>query len=470
MRGFAAPEKPADRVSRGGKSIEPDDDIYNDALARLRTAKQSKRKLSYTSAFHVCRPSYCDPENESSLIRQGLLKGPPLTDNVYLCNLGAVHVCTKKSCNLYAGSHDNVCPISGLQAGNIYSSYSKHDGRTWYTRPEFENIGSSKINSVFVQQTLIASAVDKRRLLTQSGSMVDVMKQQRRQATKRLRKASSLSNTTTASQVPPPAPPAPCTPTVKEHLPSGKVYKRVKRTTYNRATSIKTVRTKAKGITRLLLFSNNRQRLNDKARAMYEKQALDARDTYIKGCMTDGVFAFLTDIYRLMANKRSQPLPLQIFEFDQTLFDYYVDVICQVWKLITKYYVHPKQKQYDEDTGDEIVPKINVEHVCIGVLYNMQRGWKYKDTYLLPLDDFLFCNLPRVNDLPEFNGIGKPACTSGTSILKQTYENAIASKVPLSDLTIKVEHLKETTRYENGEKVDTMPKVFMCTSRKPKLK
>lgn len=461
------PEGMHDRVWQGGVTIEPEDPCYSRVLQRLSAAKQAKRKLSRTRVAHLCHKNKCHPENESDLIRQGLLKGPPLTKNVYLCDMGAVHVCTARSCELYGNSFSQVCHISGLQTGNIYSSYSSDDSRTWYSRPEYENRGSSKKTAVFVQESFVTGSIDRRRLLSQSGSMISAMRTQRKQAAKRQRQRvtsmpeqalppTNIGNTAVAEQ-PKPAP-----------LPSGKAYKRIKRTTYNKPIPMSTVKLRAEKMVRLLLFSSCRQNLNQKMQAKHEKEACDARDTYIKGCMEDGQFGFATDIYRLMADKLSAPLPLDIFVFDESLFNYYVDVICQVWRLVTKYYVHPKHKQYDEDTGEEIFRKVNVDHVCIGVLYSMRLGWKFNKTFLLPQDNFLFCHLPRINDLTEFDGISKPACTSGSSILKTTYENAVNQSVPLSELTLKVEHLKETMRYENGKEVDTLPKVFLCKSRKVK--
>lgn len=434
------PANYASRVWRGGAAIERDDPLLARAIGRLKRGKDAKCALSATRRAHICRMDTCRPERESDMILQGHVDGPPLTNNVYLCDGGIVHVCTERSCDYYMNSPTHTCHITGLNIGTNVGCYDKNDSRTWYSKPRDMVTGTSKLSTVYVQEERVT--IDRRRLLTQSGSMVDVLIKERKRAIKR-------ASPEAAPPVPGPGP-------------EGGATRRPKRaTTYNRASSAEAVRKRAQHMVELLLHSSCRNALNKKAYARYQKEANDARDTYLKTCKERGQWGFVTDIYRVVANKLSQPLPLVIFNYNEAVLSYYVDVICQVWGIIVRYYVHPKLKQFDEE-GAEIVPKIDVDSVCIGVLYNMRYGYKYGETWLLPRDEFLFCHLPLINDLAEFQGISKPKYTKGTAILTNTYENAVSTNIPLNEISISEEGLKESVLVENGKQVDTTPWILKC--------
>jgi len=423
------------RVYVGGACIEPEDSLYNAVVKRLKAGKTAKRALSCAGEQHICLREACNPETEGDLIRQGWINGPPLSSNVYLCNLGGIHVCTVRSCCFYQNNRPHTCHISGLNAGNDYSGYSKHNPMSWYTKPEYE-ISGGAINTVFVQEKRVI--VNARRLLTQSGSMVDAMISERKKAKR------------------PPPPPGP------ETVPD---KKKPRRSMYNRAPSAKVVRKRAKAIVTLLLHSKHRVTINRRAQTEYDREAHHARETYLSACKDNGQFGFSVDIYRLMADKRSQPLPMVIFNYDETLLTYYVDVICQVWEMVLKYYVHPKHKQFDED-GAEIVPKIDVDSVCLGVLYDMRHGYKIGNTWVLPSDPFLMCNLPRINDLAVFENTKRSKYTKGQDILSTTYDNAINSQVPLAEISISVNGLKESVLVKDGKEVDTTPWILKCRSKR----
>jgi hypothetical protein len=430
------PAKHTSRLWEGGVSVEPEDPLYARAVGRLKRGKLIKRTLSSKRELHICRLDMCHPEREADMIIQGHVDGPPLTNNVFLCDGGIVHVCTERSCDYYASSPTHTCHITGLNAGVDVGCYDKNDSRTWYSKPRDMMTGVSKTGAVYVQEDRIT--IDRRKLLTQSGSMVDVLIKERKRAIKRRVSPAEVVVV---------------------------VSKRSKRvTTYNRASSGEVVRKRAQHMVELLLHSNCRGILNKKAYTRYQKEAKDARDTYLKTCKERGQWGFVTDVYRVVANKLSQPLPLVIFNYNEAVLSYYVDVICQVWGIIVKYYVHPKLKQFDDD-GEEIVPKIDVDSVCIGVLYNMRYGYQYGETWLLPRDEFLFCHLPLINDLAEFQGISKPKYTKGTAILTDTYENAVSTNVPLSEISITEEGLKESVLVENGVQVDAAPWILRCKRR-----
>lgn len=103
------------------------DPEFGQVLSRLRKAKG--KKLKVCGKEHECRHAHCCPESEADF-RQDQI---PISSNVYLCNLGVVHICSQEACGLYTSMPNQTCPISGRQydGGVIISSYSRSDPRTW---------------------------------------------------------------------------------------------------------------------------------------------------------------------------------------------------------------------------------------------------------------------------------------------------------------------------------------------------
>lgn len=113
----------------GRSLVDETDSQYGTVLARLRGAKTDMCETE--QFFHVCASSVCNPQSEPDLVSRNQLMGPPLSNNVYMCRYGVVHLCTESACGLYMSSRTLTCPISGVQYGMVYSSYDKHDNRTW---------------------------------------------------------------------------------------------------------------------------------------------------------------------------------------------------------------------------------------------------------------------------------------------------------------------------------------------------
>jgi len=84
---------------------------------------------------HQCSSQFCNPQSEVDIQKQ---KNLPITDtmsyNLFVCDLGAVHLCTVSECELYGSTQDQTCPVSGIQWASIVSNYSKNDSRTWYNK------------------------------------------------------------------------------------------------------------------------------------------------------------------------------------------------------------------------------------------------------------------------------------------------------------------------------------------------
>ena len=83
---------------------------------------------------HSCSVKYCDPQNEQTLIRRGLLAGPcVLPEHMYVCIYGDIHVCNENICMV-----EGPCLVSGMTMGIVheYSSYNSKDARTWEKKDE----------------------------------------------------------------------------------------------------------------------------------------------------------------------------------------------------------------------------------------------------------------------------------------------------------------------------------------------
>ena len=112
-----------------GKVVERTNSLFPATLLRLRAGKEVDIKTCEET--HICDATTCVPESEAMLVARGALSAPSLTCNVFLCNVGCVHICTQDSCSLYHSFANGTCPVSSFQFGINVSSYSKDDYRTW---------------------------------------------------------------------------------------------------------------------------------------------------------------------------------------------------------------------------------------------------------------------------------------------------------------------------------------------------
>ena len=104
--------------------------LYPVVVGRLKRA--CKVSAAGIIPHHYCSRFFCSPQNEVQYIRSGTLQQPCLSNNVYICKFGTLHLCTEKTCALYADAIDHTCPVSGIQYGVTgNSSYDKNDYRTW---------------------------------------------------------------------------------------------------------------------------------------------------------------------------------------------------------------------------------------------------------------------------------------------------------------------------------------------------
>lgn len=210
--------------------------------------------------------------------------------------------------------------------------------------------------------------------------------------------------------------------------------KKQKRTIHHHILTDEVVKFKASELVIKLLFSNARSKRNQDAILEHKRDATTARNTYITQRQKQRQLPYLTDVYRLVGHFTSQPLPLMEYEYDESLHDYYVNVIFQVWCLALKYYIPPQLKEYDEK-GAEIIPRLDLTDIALGTMYVMRQGLMHGNVVLLPRDEFLLVSLPLIHEMSYFD-INKKKITKGNAIITDTYNNAIASGIiPTLDVT-----------------------------------
>jgi hypothetical protein len=232
-----------------------------------------------------------------------------------------------------------------------------------------------------------------------------------------------------------------------------------------------TVREKAEALVQKLLFSSERVQQNMAAIAKHEREGREGRITYIKRQREAGQLPYFTDEYRVVSSATSQSLPLNELRFDMGMCAYLVSVIAQTWRIIMRFY---------DECDDKTAPKVDLESVCLGVLYEMRTGLSYPGgCVILPASEFLQENLPPAIELPRY-GIDRSGISKGEGILTRTYENALNSGHPISDIMLNLEELPATRGEEDqvalleGDNVpvtitSTGEKLFMPQSRKKKI-
>lgn len=371
-----------------GRFIESDqDEKYDEIVYRMR---KSKPDLVPQRKKHTCSRDECNPQSEEHLVQNGLLQGPPLSSNVYMCKYGTVHVCSTSSCRIFSYAHNQTCHISGQQLGTIVSSYDKNDSRTWYGGGgSGDRVPNSEIN------TSNSSATHKRARTKSAGGPEKIKKP------------------------------------------------RQKRKFAHKVLSEEAAKEQAASIIINLLYSSARTKRNQVAAEIFQKEAEKAKNTYVNQQRERGQLPFLVDICRLTGHYTSQPLPLKEFVLDEALKDYYVSVIYQVWCIIRKHIVPQKKKVFEEgESTKEVLPRIDFEAICLGVLYSMRNGMSVGGKQVLPVDEFLLQNLPIITDLTYF-GVEKSKITKASVMLSVAYQNAVGDGVPFEEIMIDVTKLPQ---------------------------
>lgn len=363
-----------------GRLIESDADRdFGRIIGRL---KKGKKDLNVTVLKgHRCSHEECNPQNEEHMVYAGSLEGPPLSSNIFLCKYGNVHICSASSCDLYAYSKSQTCPLSGYQWGLAVCSYDKNDYRTWKRGGHVETSSREHV-ALKLHNVLLFEDKDEN----------EKCKEKEDPLTKKKRVQELL--------VPP---------TKKRNTGSSSMVPLSKTGVLERSGDLITI----------LLFSNCRRACNLEALSNFKREAEKAKQTYINRRTEHRQLPYLTDILRLVGHYLSQPLPLIEMEPDEALKNHYAHIIWQVWQNIVEY-----TERIQEPDGTLVVPRLDFDMVALGTLYCMREGLQCDGVYVLPSDAFLMNMLPLVRDLDYFN-IKKKKITRGAHFIENTYKRAI---------------------------------------------
>jgi hypothetical protein len=234
-------------------------------------------------------------------------------------------------------------------------------------------------------------------------------------------------------------------------------------------------------IIKLLLWS--RQRV-DRNKVLHEEQSKAADlacSTYLQKQAQERQPPFFTDVYRIRAYILFCEAPLQILEFDESRFQYYVAILSQVWQRVQRFYVRDQDKERDANAV-EIVPRLDFDSVILATLYGMRLGYHQEGVRIIPYDAFLKQHLPLISDLITHFALPRDAITKGQRILRRSYENAFLDKVPVDQIELDSgalvaavpqvyeERIEVNERNQQFKITKSGERLFMPTSRRGKDK
>jgi len=371
------------------------------SVRRLTEVRKRVRDLATKHAQHECSEQMCAPRSERFYLQHGYIAPPIVCDCVFLCRLGAVHVCSPQTCTRYLENKHGMCPISGACYGNVYQTdYDKEDSRTWYQTPQ-----TSVVDEKGARQ--LERKKRSRMVLMQSGSIFEEEKVKEEQKV--------------------------------EDAPQEKMPKKGTKTWRNRTRQ--QLEQKVTRVLHALLFSHTRKQYNSDVAQKHEDAHRKEQEKYLQKCKTTGQFPNLIDLHTIGNYYNNLPLPMLNIEMDQVMLNHYVNLIMQVWGTVSKY-------------TDENATKVSIEAVALGTLYTLRQGLIYKGLEMIPKDPFMSQRgvLPIINDIVRF-GFTKKNVTCGEKLIDAAYNRAMMLKVCKDELMIDFSQIQE----QNQEEITMIP-------------
>ena len=191
---------------------------------------------------------------------------------------------------------------------------------------------------------------------------------------------------------------------------------------------------KAENLVEIILYSNCREKINEKFKRQQVKLCNKEKNAYTKEFYPVN----LPQLAMVQCKYDSKTVPLEILKRDPQRIEYYTFMIVQMYKKINQY----------------IDDKLCIESITLGLLYKMKQGLKIDGIIIIPIDLYLVEHLPVMNDLPVFN-IDKRKFTKGEQWINYSIEQARKQGVSLQDIALEERHIEAVT-------------VFKPTSRKKK--
>lgn len=322
---------------------------------------------------HACHEDFCNPQNEPDLIELGVLRGPAMTRNVWVCNKGVTHVCTRDTCRLgrLANRGEIVCPLSSI----VYATETRPEQRS---APEW----------------------------TPHWKPVSVADEKR-------------------ARYKPPAPAKRISSNAQERAAN------VKKNLPKKAAVLQ----RAHSTISLLLYSSVRKTINNEY--VKQCRARCARDIiqYRATCDAHNQLPRLTRIIELTNNAWVEGMPFVILNRDPSVIGLYGNIICQIWDRLLRFMLTPVMIKGKYSMLFAQGKRPNLDQVILGALYLMRNGYAPKGSVMLPRDPFLETHLPMQKDLHRFE-IAKKSVAPGMGLLRDMYNAALAARIPEQKLRL----------------------------------
>lgn len=389
---------------------------------RIINARQSEG-ISGTFVTHTCRRDVCNPRCEQDLIDNAILPptSKPIHPHVYVCKLRGVHVCGPDKCQAYIGTHDGVCPVSGVYLGHTEGergSYVPQERRTakWKRTGGVKGMIGKLARELTAEQEERAQRAAQKRLRETEEAQKTFEEKRQRGAFGKVFKKEPVDEEDGGNAIVKVEPGAPQQPQKK----------RGRANFYGSANKRRNFREEAENIICHLLYSKIRKKLN----AEKDQKRKAKRNQTISQYYADraGVtFPIMVEVEGHRIKYDLHPPHLKIIKRDDALVAHYVDMVMHVWNIVT-------QSPWGLKT-----PNYVFEAHTLATLYLMRHNLVIGGVVYLPADPYLF-NLPANIDLPLFatgsrkNVFESATITSGKQNIRNAYLSAIGAGWPVRDL------------------------------------
>lgn len=395
---------------------------YTDAeLDRFATVLlRAKMGRKVVDTYHVCTGLECNPQNESSLLRKGILNPVAMTgcNDIYICDKGGVHVCTRDRCNA-----ETVCHISGCKYANTVSHYSK---------------GKSHSIDQYAKNTKRYSRVKKRSVVKKDPETHKWTVLTERYQDNRKRKAEeNMKNKRKGKRS-----------KVMEAIRNGRFPDTVTEQTRNQ------MREGARALVYKILFDNTiRRRLNADRKKGPEKRLACLIEGYRKDC-SNAMQEICSDWFRIFHMNTVGSVEL-ICELKKTPENIekareIIDMIMHAWEIICKY----------GGKGNRNAGPVLCCNVTLATLYQLQEGVAINGHEIFKKYVWLLYVLPYEKELKYYqNGLKDKdflkAFRTGKDTIRKAFETAIESGA--SDAEICFEEKRKLMRVDRLRKEALKP-------------
>ena len=376
------------------------DDAINASAARITLARGTEMR---DARAHHCRRRDCQPQCEMDLINDGRLRqGTRVIDpRVYVCIYGQIHVCSSDKCRDYVGTHEGVCPLTGLYHGHTEGerAYVAPEKRTAHFKRSGTGLGSLQ---ALTQQPdarggvkrIVEDAADNDEM-----DLVPVKKEPRLGV---------------APDPPPSTEPAAAAKRRGNHHNGG---------ARRRAVPMAQRHAEAEIIVTQLLYSNVRQAIVSEKRAALEAEKRRAVRAYYNDRKAV-TFPIMVEIEGIRAICDMEVPTMRRLVRNEDRIEHYIRIILRTWEIVT---VSPWGKAN---------PGLKFVAHALSVLFKMRKGLTIQGIEFLPFDPYLF-HLPLRIDLPLYDpGYNSSMVTEGMKNLESAYRSALETGTPVADLML----------------------------------